>query len=75
VPVLVTLARGAPSMSVTAPAAEVEMSKQNTSQAPGRLVSAGRVTRAKPPTGADQRSILYALAAPALREFLRAGQT
>jgi hypothetical protein len=46
---LVTLARGAPSMTVTEVAKDVSMTNQNASQALGHLMSAGWVTRSKPP--------------------------
>jgi len=48
-----------------------QRANQHASQALGRLLSAGWVTRTKPSEGADRRNSLYTIADPAVREFVR----
>jgi DNA-binding MarR family transcriptional regulator len=68
---IVALARNGAPMTVTCLANDIGVSNQNAAAALGRMLPMGWLTREKPPATGDQRSTLYTIADPAMREFIR----
>ncbi|WP_176470395.1 MarR family transcriptional regulator [Mycobacterium avium] len=68
---ILALARSDGPMTVNDLAHEIAVTNQNAAAALGRMIPNGWVTREKPPRTTDQRSSLYDIADPAMREYIR----